>query len=173
MVVQTQERHPGHRGAMGLHIGALNVQEHFPRGTKMVELELDHLCIVCPLEPSFWQDAPEIHDPRLSLWLEAKRTSGKLGPQAAPVAMIPKGKSCFRLQVMSKEEVDRALIPTAAELSETVFLPSAVLPSAVPAAALMERRNYDAGRAPERRRTRRPKLLNLGGDERSSLAASH
>ncbi len=35
---------------------------------------------------------PEIHDMRLSLWLESKRSSGKLGPQAAPMVLVPSGE---------------------------------------------------------------------------------
>jgi hypothetical protein len=106
MVVQTQNRHPGHSRVVGLHIGRINVQQYFPRDVADIELELDHLRIVCPLEPSFWQDRPEIHDFRLSSWLESKRNSGKLAANAAPVAMIPCGHRAYRLQLMRADEVD-------------------------------------------------------------------
>jgi len=106
MVVQTQNRHPGHSRVVGLHIGRINVQQYFPRDIADIELELDHLRIVCPLEPSFWQDRPEIHDFRLSSWLESKRNSGKLAANAAPVAMIPCGHRAYRLQLMRADEVD-------------------------------------------------------------------
>jgi hypothetical protein len=171
MVVRTQENHLGLRGSVGLHIGALNVQQFFPRDMEMVELELDHLCIVCPLEPSFWNDLPEIHDQRLSCWLEAKRTSGKLAPQGAPVALIPSGKSSFRLQMIAKEEVDRALTsPVQAKVGSATAV---ILPAASGANTLLEQRRHDAGRKPERRKIAPRKLLNFGGDERSSVAASH
>jgi hypothetical protein len=171
MVVQTQENHLGRKGSVGLHIGLLNVQQFFPRDMQMVELELDHLRIVCPLEPSFWHDQPEIHDHRLSLWLEAKRLSGKLAPQGAPVALIPNGKSSFRLQMISKEEADRAL--TSPPPAFTGSANAVILPAVSGAGALLEQRRHDAGRKPERRKAGRQKLLNLGGDERSSVAASH
>jgi len=168
MVVQTQERHPGHSGLVGLHIGRVNVQQYFPRDIADVELELDHLCIVCPLEPSFWQDRPEIHDFRLSSWLEAKRNSGKLAPNPAPVAMIPCGKQAFRLQLTITEELDHSLrgntalvaaagVVSAGYFSQTVS-PAALLVS--PASVNMskvERRGRDAGRMPDRRRVARLK----------------
>jgi hypothetical protein len=159
MVVQTRDRQPGRIGAVGLHIGASNVQEHFPRDVTLVELELDHLCIACTLEPAFWQDRPEIHDCRLSSWLESKRNSGKLASQAAPVAMIPSGKYSFRLQIMTKDESDRALTgpPAPAYFSPTI-----------PVTALLERRKRNTGRKPDRRRVAR-----LNSDERPSSATTH
>lgn len=169
MVVRTQEKHPDHRGLVGLHIGALNVQEHFPHGLQTIELELDHLRIVCPLEPSFWSDSPVIHDQRLSLWLEAKRTTGKLAGKSAPVTLIPlDGGQAFRLQLMSKEEAERAMEVQEVKTTTTVIMGKPVRPG-----VLLERRQHDAEHGPERRRPARHKLLNLGGDERSSVAANH
>ena len=168
MVVRTQEKHPGHKGTVGLHIGALNVQQYFPRSLQMVELELDHLRIVCPLEPSFWQDSPEIHDQRLSLWLEYKRMSGKLNGSSAPVSLIPLENSGFRLQLMTKEEADRALVAQTAAAPSTVFVAPAPR-----TAVLLDRRNRDLEHTPERRKVSRRKLLNLGGDERSTIATNH
>jgi hypothetical protein len=149
MVVQTQDRHTGHAGAVGLHIGADNVEQYFPRDVEMVELELDHLRIVCQLEASFWQDQPEIHDHRLSSWLESKRNSGKLGLQAAPVAMIPSGEYSFRLQMMTKEEVDYSLTgpPATAYFSPTVS-----------PAALLERRRHSSAMKSERRKIGKLKI---------------
>ena len=89
MVVRTHERHPDRRGLVGLNIGESNVQEYFPPGLQAVELELDHLRIVCTLQPSFWKESPVIHDHRLSLWLEAKRNCGKLAARSAPAVLIP------------------------------------------------------------------------------------
>jgi len=159
MVVQTQDRHTGHAGVVGLHIGAGNVERYFPREVEMIELELDHLRIVCPLEPSFWLDRPEIHDHRLSSWLESKRNSGKLGLHAAPVALIPCGAYSFRLQIMTKEEADFSLTGPPA----TAFFSPTVSP-----AALLERRRHNSPVKPERR-----KVGKLKGNESSSPATHH
>lgn len=169
MVVRTLDKHPNRRGLVGLHIGAQNVQEHFARGLEAVELELDHLRIVCPLEPSFWSDSPVIHDQRLSLWLEAKRTSGKLAGKSAPVTLVPLADGqAFRVQLMSKEEADRTVEGLEVKTSTTVVVSQPSRP-----VVLLDRRKLDAEHVPERRRTARHKLLNLGGDERSSIAANH
>jgi hypothetical protein len=143
----------------------VNVSEHFPPDAELIELELDHLSIVCTLSASFWSDQPEIHDQRLSSWLEAKRNSGKLGDQPCPVAMIPCGTRKFRLQPMAEADpaqvVPRAVVPVA-QLANHV---SAVLPTLVPS---LDRRKYTAGHAPERRRVAR-----LVHDERASTPANH
>jgi hypothetical protein len=161
MVAHTKKRHPGHM--VGLHIGETNVQQYFPLGVETVELELDHLCIVCPLEPSFWQGQPEIHDMRLSSWLESKRSSGKLSAQAAPVALIPSGEHSFRLQLLAKDESDHALAnsPNGVVTAQMPSSLAAIVPS-------LNRRKYDAGHNPDRRRVGR-----LKSDERPSSAASH
>jgi|HubBroStandDraft_1064217.scaffolds.fasta_scaffold195728_2 hypothetical protein len=95
MVVKTQSK--GH-GLTGLLVGASNVRRYFPREISVIELQLDHLQIQCDLEPCFWQDQPEIHDPRLHAWLESKRSKGKSNQSAILLAMIPSGKNSFRLQ---------------------------------------------------------------------------
>jgi hypothetical protein len=162
MVVQTQDRHSGYFGAVGLHIGTANAKQYFPRDLESVELELDHLRIVCSLEASFWQDRPEIHDHRLSSWLEAKRNSGKLGTQASPVAMIPCGEYSFRIQVLGKEEADH--------LTSTPPSPSYFSPTVSPV-ALLDRRKHsvgqEAGQKPERR-----KVGRLRSDDRASASAN-
>jgi hypothetical protein len=89
----------------GLHVGDGNVQRLFPPDVPQVELELDHLRIVCTLQPEFWEGEPEIHDERLTSWLEAKRMSGKLASSPAPVAMIPFGDHAFRLLPLKHSEV--------------------------------------------------------------------
>jgi hypothetical protein len=168
MVVQTQHRHPGHSGAVGLYIGKVNVQRYFPRDVADVELELDHLCIVCPLEPAFWQDRPEIHDFRLSCWLESKRNSGKLAANPAPVAMIPSGDRTFRLQLEIKDDSEPSFVGImglsamgAAYLSQTLSQSANKQPKP-------DRRKHDSGRTPDRRRVAR-----LKSDDSSSSSASY
>jgi hypothetical protein len=89
----------------GLHVGDGNVLRLFPPGVSHVELELDHLRIVCNLAPEFWAGEAEIHDDRLVCWLESKRMTGKLSPTPAPLAMIPAGEHAFRLQPLQQSEV--------------------------------------------------------------------
>jgi hypothetical protein len=164
MVVQTLDRNPGHTGLMGLHIGSSNVQHYFPREVDLIELQLDHLCIVCPLEPSFWEDRPEIHDLRLSSWLEAKRLSGKLAGNPAPMAMIPSGKYCFRLQVIVKDESDHALSNLSAPGGTQVAYVSP-MPSSL---AALDRRKRGGVHHPERRR-----VGKLKSNDRPAPAANH
>jgi hypothetical protein len=98
MVVKT--RNLGH-GLTGLHVGVNNVRRYFPKDASVIELQLDHLQIQCDLEPKFWQDQPEILDPRLGAWLESKRVKGKSSHAGFLLAMIPSGKNSFRLQPVS------------------------------------------------------------------------
>jgi hypothetical protein len=162
MVVQTQERHSGNFGAVGLHIGVANANQYFPRHLESIELELDHLRIVCPLEASFWQDRPEIHDHRLSSWLEAKRNSGKLGSQSAPVAMIPCGGFSFRLQMMKAEEADSMFASPA--------VPNYFSPTVSPA-VLLDRRKHSLGHEQGLRQERR-RIARLKSDDRASASAN-
>jgi hypothetical protein len=163
MVVTTRDRHPGQTGAMGLHVGETNVREFFPRGTQVVELELDHLRIACSLHESFWEDQPEIHDRRLSSWLESKRNSGKLGAHDAPVAMVPCGEFSFRLQMVTKDEADYSLATPP---------PTAYFSPTVSPAALLNRRKRNlghlVGQKPERR-----EVAKLKSDDRTTTSASH
>lgn len=101
MVVRTKS---GRLGMMGLHVGDGNVQRLFPPDVPTVELQLDHLRIVCDLAPQFWDGDPEIHDHRLGAWLESKRNAGKLTSKHAAVAMIPAGEHAFRLQPVGVRE---------------------------------------------------------------------
>jgi hypothetical protein len=98
MVVKTQCKG---RGLTGLHVGANNVRRYFSKDASVIELQLDHLQIQCGLGPDFWQDQPEINDPRLGAWLESKRLSGKPNQNPIPLSMIPAGKNAFRLQPVS------------------------------------------------------------------------
>jgi hypothetical protein len=86
------------RGVTGLHVGPANVRRYFPRNVPVVELQLDHLQIQCGLNPDFWQGQPEIYDPRLCAWLEAKHLHGKPDRAPVPLVMIPAGENSFRLQ---------------------------------------------------------------------------
>ena len=93
------------RKLTGLRIGDGNVQRLFPPDMPNVELELDHLRIVCTLQPEFWDGEPEIHDERLVCWLESKRMSGKLATVPAPVVLFPSGDHAFRLLPIQHSEV--------------------------------------------------------------------
>ena len=95
MVVKTQCMG---RGVTGLHVGMDNVRRYFPKHISVIELQLDHLQIQCGLNPDFWQDQPDIYDPRLCAWLEAKRFQARPGQAPVPLAMIPAGENSFRLQ---------------------------------------------------------------------------
>ena len=165
MVVLTKQRRSGHSGGIGLNVGAANVSEHFPQATELVELELDHLIIVCTLSPSFWSDQPEIHDHRLSSWLEAKHSSGKLGAQPSPIAMIPCGEFKFRLQPLQDAEPVAIAPRPAIPVTQLASRVAAVMPTLVPA---LDRRKYTAGHTPERRRVAR-----LNNDERTSTPANN
>jgi|SRR5450631_963700 hypothetical protein len=101
----------GSLGMTGLHVGKGNVQQLFPPEVPQVELELDHLRIVCMLQPEFWDGEPEIHDERLVSWLESKRMNGKLASRPAPVAMIPAGDHAFKLLPLKDSEVRTTKYP--------------------------------------------------------------
>ncbi|MGA8043149.1 MAG: hypothetical protein WCA37_10130, partial [Terracidiphilus sp.] len=74
MVVRTQCKG---RGITGLHVGVNNVRRYFPKDISVIELQLDHLQIQCGLNPEFWHGQPDIFDPRLCAWLEARHMHGK------------------------------------------------------------------------------------------------
>lgn len=95
MVVKTQ--HKG-REFTGVEIGVSNVRRYFPRDADFIELHLDHLRIQLELTPDFWNGQTRICDPRLCAWLESKNFNGRPGEAPIPLALIPSGKNCFRLQ---------------------------------------------------------------------------
>ncbi|MGA2672202.1 MAG: hypothetical protein ABSE99_03145 [Terracidiphilus sp.] len=95
MVVKT---HCKGRGVTGIHIGVTNVRRYFPKRIAVIELLLDHLQIQCGLTPDFWQDQPEIYDPRLCAWLESKNLHRMPNRTPIPLAMIPAGDNSFRLR---------------------------------------------------------------------------
>ena len=79
----------------GLYVGVRNVRRYFPKNIGAIELELDHLRIQCELKSHFWRGRPEIHDPRLCIWLELKQLQAK-GRKS--MAMIPSGEHSFILR---------------------------------------------------------------------------
>lgn len=95
MVVRTQLKGGE---VTGLHIGARNVRRYFPKGTRVIELQLDHLQIQCGLSPEFWNGRPEIHDPRLCEWLDFKVARHTGEHKQVKLAMTPAGGSVFRLR---------------------------------------------------------------------------
>jgi hypothetical protein len=112
MVVKTQLK----RGEVtGLHVGSRNVRRYFPKGVRVIELQLDHLEIRCGLSHEFWHGRPEIHDPRLCEWLDFKIVH-RLGElKEVRLAMIPAGKNIFRLRSSAlKREVMTGMEPVAA-----------------------------------------------------------
>jgi hypothetical protein len=98
MVVKTQSRG---RSLTGLNVGVSNVRRYFPKQVAVIELQLDHLQIQCGLKPDFWQDQPEIHDPRLCAWLESKNFHTRADRDPIPMAMIPAGNNSFKIQPVS------------------------------------------------------------------------
>lgn len=94
MVVKMQRKG---QGQTRLLVGAQNVRRYFSKDRPIIELLLDHLQIECDLDESFWNGKAEIEDSRLSAWLESKKLQ-KPGQNPVPLAMIPSGKNCFRLQ---------------------------------------------------------------------------
>jgi hypothetical protein len=88
----------------GLYIGDDNVRRYFPKRVSRIELQLGHLRIECGLTPLFWKGRPEIHDPRLCLWLEAKQSQRKARRSPMSLAMIPSGDHSFALGLVSPED---------------------------------------------------------------------
>jgi hypothetical protein len=111
MVVKIQSKG---REITGLQVGANNARRYFPRGTAVIELELDHLRIQCALAPDFWLGEAEIHDSRLGAWLESKHFLGRQSRAAVPLAMIPNGKNSFRLRPIALSRYPRTKPSTSA-----------------------------------------------------------
>jgi hypothetical protein len=113
MVVKT---HSKGRGLTGLLVGSTNVRRYFPKDISVIELQLDHLNIQCGLTPDFWDGEPEIYDPRLCAWLEAKNLRPQPTQPAVPLAMIPAGNNSFRLRrvVPVNRGIARQTSPSAA-----------------------------------------------------------
>jgi len=81
----------------GLVVGETNVRRYFPRKVKAINLTLDHLLIECGLASHFWDGEPEIHDPRLCLWLESKQSKDNNCRASMPLNMVPTGEGTFSL----------------------------------------------------------------------------
>jgi hypothetical protein len=92
----------------GLYVGAENVRRYFPKDVSTVELQLDHLRIECGLNPHFWNGQPEIHDPRLCLWLESKHSQRKERGVPMSLAMTPSGAHSFALGPVKRESHSKA-----------------------------------------------------------------
>ena len=82
----------------GLHVGEANARRYFSKGAPSIELRLDDLHIQCTLSPDFWQGRPEIHDPRLSIWLEFKAARRTAARDSIQLAMVPSGSDTFILR---------------------------------------------------------------------------
>ena len=95
MIVKMQD---SGRGVTSLRIGARNVRRYFTKGVPTIDLDLDSVQIQCDLSQDFWQDHPEIVDPRLCAWLTVKKTKLKVDGDRAVLLMLPAGRNSFRLQ---------------------------------------------------------------------------
>jgi hypothetical protein len=82
----------------GLHIGEANARRYFSRRKPSIELRLDDLHIRCTLSPDFWHGRPEIHDSRLSGWLEFKIGRRAAGREPMLLSMVPSGSGSFEVR---------------------------------------------------------------------------
>lgn len=103
MVVHTLSRD---HNATDLLVGSDNVRRYFPKETTAIGLYLGHLHIQCELAPGFWHDCPEIHDARLSAWLECIHLHRRSDRASIALAMIPAGTNAYRLQALSVIELE-------------------------------------------------------------------
>jgi hypothetical protein len=108
----------GHR-VTGLYVGASNVRRYFSKRVTKIELQLDHLLIECGLAPGFFRDKPEIHDPRLCLWLESKQRKGN-GHEPVPLAMTPSGVNSFILRPADNKESASPLLYDMGDADEDI-----------------------------------------------------
>jgi hypothetical protein len=97
----------------GLRVGQSNVRRFFPRNITEIELQLDHLRIECGLPPGFWRADPEIHDPRLRLWLQSKNHEKPWNHEkpcrtSILFTMVPSGGNSFKLEPVTHNENHRA-----------------------------------------------------------------
>ena len=98
MVVKTQSNGLENTG---LHVGASNARRFFPKHNAFIELHIGHLRIECRLAPDFWVDQPEIHDARLSAWLESKHLHARPNRSSVPLVLHPSGTNSFTLEAAS------------------------------------------------------------------------
>lgn len=83
----------------GLYVGKNNVRRYFSRKFESIDLQLDHLLIQCGLSQHFWNGEPEIHDPRLCLWLESKQAKETNYRSSMPMYLMPSGEGRFVLGI--------------------------------------------------------------------------
>jgi hypothetical protein len=95
MLVKT---HRNGNDRTGLHIGRANANRFFRKHAQSIELKLGDLQIQCTLAPDFWDGCPQIHDPRLSEWLNFKMGRAGSGSAAGLLTMVPAGVDSFVLR---------------------------------------------------------------------------
>jgi hypothetical protein len=106
---------------IGLVVGKNNVRRYFPRNVEAINLELDHLLIECGLAARFWDGEPEIHDPRLCLWLESKQSRESNCRASVPLCMTPTGEGKFSLGFPEPHRQTRAHRKTSAANTNPVL----------------------------------------------------
>jgi hypothetical protein len=94
------------RQCTGLHIGEANARRYFSKRAPSIEIKLDDLSIQCTLDTSFWEGRPEIHDIRLSEWLEFKTARRRAGREAVYFSLVPSGPGAFVLRPDAKDRYD-------------------------------------------------------------------
>ncbi len=127
MLVKT---HRNGRDHLGLNIGTANARRYFRKRTPTIDLRLDDLEIQCPLPPDFWDGRPEIHDPRLSEWLEFKVGGGRSGRDPMLLTMVPSGSDRFVVIPRTAKKTDPfgAEISTPREAKSEGYFPVARVP---------------------------------------------
>ncbi len=104
MIVRLQNKG---RAVTGLSIGSSNVRRYFPWGLEAIDLELDHLRIQCQLQTTFWDGRPELTDPRLCAWLEAKCSHERLPRTPVSLKMV-QTDGYYRLQLIRSTAAPQA-----------------------------------------------------------------
>lgn len=100
MIVRMQNKG---RSITGIRIRMADARRHFPYATRAIDLELDHLRIRCDLNGNFWRGCPEISDPRLGAWLEAKSFGKETASSCVSIEMVRTG-DCYQLHLCSTEQ---------------------------------------------------------------------
>jgi hypothetical protein len=128
MVVKTQKDGRDH---IGLHIGAANARRHFRKRAQTIDLRLDDLEIRCALSPDFWEGRPEIHDPRLSEWLEFKVGRRRPGRDPMLLTMVPAGSDTFVVIPRTGKRIDAfgAEISAPREVKSESYFPVPSVPA--------------------------------------------
>jgi len=113
----------------GLLIGKANARRYFSKRYPSIELHLDDLHIQCTLQPEFWNERPQIEDPRLSEWLKFKAARNRGGREPIPLNMEPSGEGRFvlRPQAASQSQAFGAEIAKPAKAEARLSLGPVVL----------------------------------------------